>query len=116
MPKKATVRFTPLQTSLVHLPLSIYSQLVARSITPQSLVVCLTASTDPANANGHSKGKGRQQEAKRAYVGWSGMSSRLVGGVKGPDMLEIDPVAAKELGLTEGMEVCTSHFTMTEAG
>lgn len=116
MPKHATVRLQPLQTCLVNLPLSLYGQLVSRSVTPQSLVVCLSYGGDKGNGNKSSssasvKSKdGKNAEGRRAYVGWSGMPSRLVGGVaaigKGQEAIEIDPICAKELGLVEGVEVC----------
>lgn len=113
MPKHATVRLQPLQTCLVNLPLSLYGQLVSRSVTPQSLVVCLSYGPDN-KGYGNSKSTGIKSkdgktDSKRAYVGWSGMPSRLVGGVasigKGQEAIEMDPICARELGLMEGMEV-----------
>lgn len=111
MPKHATLRLQPLQTCLVNLPLSLYGQLVSRSVTPQSLVVCLSFGGDKGSSSkACSKSKdGKSSEGHRVYVGWSGMPSRLVGGVaaigKGQEALEMDPVCAKELGLKEGVEV-----------
>lgn len=111
MPKHATLRLQPLQTCLVNLPLSLYGQLVSRSVTPQSLVVCLSYGGDKGSSNGKSSSKSKdgKSEGHRVYVGWSGMPSRLVGGVaaigKGQEALEMDPVCAKELGLMEGAEV-----------
>lgn len=125
MPKHATVRLQPLQTCLVNLPLSLYGQLVSRSVTPQSLVVCLSYGGDKgsttkggSNATPRSRdSKNSNGEGKRAYVGWSGMPSRLVGGVsaigKGQEAIEIDPVCAKELGLVDGMEVRYRFLLMT---
>lgn len=115
MPKHATIRLQPLQTCLVNLPLSLYGQLVSRSVTPQTLVVCLSYGGDKGNSSkispnaaGRSKDS-KHAEGRRAYVGWSGMPSRLVGGVaaigKGQEVIEMDPTCAKELGLTEGTEV-----------
>ncbi|KAK9899327.1 AAA-domain-containing protein [Cystobasidium minutum MCA 4210] len=111
MPKHATVRLQPLQTCLVNLPLSLYGQLVSRSVTPQSLVVCLSFGGDKGNSaiKASSKSRDGKDDANRVYVGWSGMPSRLVGGVaaigKGQEALEMDPVCARELGLAEGVEV-----------
>jgi peroxin-1 len=123
MPKHATIRLQPLQTCLVNLPLSLYGQLVSRSVTPQSLVVCLsfggpenTGNTGSGSNSSKSfvKAKQGKQEGRRVYVGWSGMPSRLVGGVaaigKGKEAIEMDPVCAKELGLIEGMEVNLSQL------
>lgn len=119
MPKRATVRFQPLQTCLVNLPLSIYGQLVSKQVRPQSLVVCLswttdgaeesTPSTSPSNGD-RGSGARRQQRKHTAYVGWSGMPSRTLGAVaaaavKGEEAIEIDPVAARELGLPEHTQV-----------
>ena len=111
MPKHATVRLQPLQTCLVNLPLSLYGQLVSRSVTPQSLVVCLSFGGDKGSRDSKATSKSRDGkiEGHRVYVGWSGMPSRLVGGVaaigKGQEALEMDPTCAKELGLAEGVEV-----------
>lgn len=121
MPKHATVRLQPLQTCLVNLPLSLYGQLVSRSVTPQSLVVCLSFGSDKGGSSSKRSSSALRSkdsrngnvEGKRVYVGWSGMPSRLVGGVsaigKGQEALEMDPVCAKELGLADGMEVRCAH-------
>lgn len=108
MPKRATVRFQALQTCLVNLPLSIYGQLVSRQVTPQSLVVCLSY-TPPASGSSAGSSKSKSNEPQRAYVGWSGMPARLLGGIagvgKGEEAIEIDPVCARELGIPEGAQV-----------
>lgn len=115
MPKHATVRLQSLQTCLVNLPLSLYGQLVSRSVTPQSLVVCLSYGnggnkSSKNNSEHGNHNKDTKKDGRRAYVGWTGMPSRLVGGAaaigKGQEIIEIDPVCAKELGILEGEEVC----------
>jgi peroxin-1 len=100
MPKRAVTRFQPLQTCLVNLPLSIHGQLVAKAIRPQSLVVCLTWTSKDAG-----------QQNQTAYVGWTGMPARTLGSPTAAtsknnvEAVELDPVAAKELGIQEGVEV-----------
>lgn len=121
MVKKATVRYVSLQTCLINLPLSTYGQLVSRQVTPQSLVVCLTfqASSSHGSSSSRSRSSSTEHGVKegtrpqsRAYVGWSGMPARLVGGVAAltkpgqTESVEMDPLFAKELGLHEGAEVC----------
>lgn len=109
MPRRATLRLLPLQTCLVNLPLSVYGQLVSRGVTPQSVVVCLA----PGNASSRgsdSQHKNTNVAQKLAYVGWSGMPSRVVGGAaaiaaKSNETVEMDPVCALELGLRDGQEV-----------
>ena len=116
MPKRATVRLQALQTCLVNLPLSIYGQLVSRQVTPQSLVVCLSY----ASPSGSSSSSSKAQEQHRAYVGWSGMPARLLGGIagvgKGQEAVEIDPDCARELGIPEGAEVRSQAFRYSYDG
>lgn len=103
MPKRAVVKCLPLQTCLVNLPLSIYGQLVSKTITPQSLVVCLSFRKAGSKDGIDSK------DQQRVYVGWSGMPSRVVGSIadigRNAEAVEMDPTCAKELGLDEGIEV-----------
>jgi peroxin-1 len=98
MPRSATIQLTTLRTCLVNLPLSLYGPLVEKAVAPQSLVVELI----PAGAATQGKGKGKAS----SYVGWSGMPSSVPGWQQAQvDVIEMDPLLAKELGLKDGARV-----------
>ncbi|KAF8588870.1 AAA-domain-containing protein [Ramaria rubella] len=97
MPRRVTVKYVSLRSSLVNLPISMYGPLVEHRVRPQSLAVHLRST------GSHS--------AQSIYVGWTGMaaSSSLAQwqtSVRTGDALEtieIDPQFANSLGISEGV-------------
>ncbi|KAF8893894.1 P-loop containing nucleoside triphosphate hydrolase protein [Infundibulicybe gibba] len=89
MPRRATIHYVPLRSSLVNLPISIYGPLLERSIRPQSLAVHLTRVQSSSNA------------AVQVYVGWTGMASTSLL-EKTFETIDIDPQYAQGLGLVQG--------------
>ncbi|KAF8531614.1 P-loop containing nucleoside triphosphate hydrolase protein [Gautieria morchelliformis] len=96
MPRRVTVKYASLKSSLVNLPISMYGPLVEHRVRPQSLAVHLISTAS--------------QPPKSAYVGWTGMASssslaQFQNGIRAGDALEtveIDPQVASSLGFTEG--------------
>jgi hypothetical protein len=80
----------------VNLPLSLYGPLVEKGVAPQALVVEL--------------GWSFAGTPSKAYVGWTGLASRLpnlAAARQQADTLEIDAQFARELGLRDGQQVWT---------
>jgi hypothetical protein len=78
----------------VNLPLSLYGPLVEKGVAPQALVVEL--------------GWSFAGKPSKAYVGWTGLASRLpnlAAARQQADTLEIDAQFARELGLRDGQQV-----------
>ena len=120
MPRKVTVKYASLRSSLVNLPISMYGPLVEHRVVmlrftrhhvmlylflirapqrPQSLAVHLSSTAS--------------QPPHSAYVGWTGMASssslaQFQNGIRAGDALEtieIDPQLASSLGFVEGSTV-----------
>ncbi|PVF92751.1 AAA-domain-containing protein [Serendipita vermifera] len=94
--RRVKVKFSPLHSSLVNLPLSVYGPLVAAGVRPQSVAVHLS------NAK-----KGDQSRV--AYLGWTGLASASSSARwtskqsdDGIDTIEIDPQLCTSLGFSEG--------------
>ena len=117
MPRRVTVKYASLRSSLVNLPMSMYGPLVEHRVVifrfglyyvalihilqrPQSLAVHLISTAS--------------QPPQSAYVGWTGMASssslaQFQNGIRAGDTLEtveIDPQLASSLGFMEGSTVC----------
>lgn len=100
-PRTASVQLSTLRTCLVNLPLSLYGPLVSKGVAPQSLVVEVA----PLARSSPHKGKARES----SYVGWSGMPSSTPGWQQAQtDVLEMDPLLARELGIKDGSKVGSS--------
>ncbi|TIB39726.1 hypothetical protein E3P86_00998 [Wallemia ichthyophaga] len=91
------IKYTQLGSSLVNLPPSIYSQLVAKGSRPQSLAVII------------------RHGDREYYLGWSGMASSIAT-LAIEDFVEIDPVVAAAYRLDHGANVSVSlHSSLPTA-
>ncbi|KIJ51215.1 hypothetical protein M422DRAFT_223669 [Sphaerobolus stellatus SS14] len=99
MPRRVTIKYVSLRSSLVNLPIGMYGPLVENRVRPQSLVVHLTSTSLPKPVSVH--------------LGWTGMASassiaQWQSGGRTADRLEtveIDPQLAASLGFAEGSTV-----------
>ncbi|KAF8608223.1 AAA-domain-containing protein [Ceratobasidium sp. AG-I] len=98
MPRLFSIRYTPLRTCLVNLPMSLYGPLAAKQVRPQRLAVHITLPGSPSGV----------------YVGWSGMAaasslSKWQHGAQAAaealDTIEIDPQVAQSYGFKDGATV-----------
>jgi peroxin-1 len=108
MPRVAQIHYTPLRSSLVNLPISIYGPLLERSVRPQRLGVVLTPT--PTSSSSSSP-----PPPPPCHVGWTGMASATSlahlshRDGTGYQTVEIDPQYATSLGLKQGDLVRHSH-------
>jgi len=106
--RSASVRFAPLRSCLVSLPLALHNSLLGSGVAPQSVAVALGWEDADERSNTGRKGKERAREPQRVTVGWTGLpasASSAAAGVAGVGSLEIDPQFAREIGLPEGQTV-----------
>ncbi|CAN6669808.1 peroxisomal ATPase Pex1p [Trichomonascus vanleenenianus] len=92
---KGSVSYSPLRSALVNLPPSVTGVLFNSNIAAQNVVLELVW-------QGRQNIKGERPE-RHAYVGWTGMSSKVEPGRN--DLVEIDPTFALSLGLESGQAV-----------
>ncbi|KAK9376266.1 P-loop containing nucleoside triphosphate hydrolase protein [Lipomyces chichibuensis] len=85
----AIVSFAPLRSSLVNLPPSV-TRLLGNSYVPaQNVIVEITATS-------------RDGSSSKGYAGWTGFSSTKHDFKSGSNFVEIDPLFAKSLNISEG--------------
>ncbi|KAL5638488.1 hypothetical protein ACGC1H_005240 [Rhizoctonia solani] len=98
MPRLYSIKYTPLRTCLVNLPMSLYGPLAAKQVRPQRLAVHIAL---PGSSQG-------------VYVGWTGMASAsslskwqhgAQAAAEALDTIEIDPQIAQSYGLKDGATV-----------
>ncbi|CEL56526.1 Peroxisome biosynthesis protein PAS1 OS=Komagataella pastoris GN=PEX1 PE=3 SV=1 [Rhizoctonia solani AG-1 IB] len=98
MPRLYSIKYTPLRTCLINLPMSLYGPLAAKQVRPQRLAVHIALP-------GASKG---------VYVGWTGMASAsslskwqhgAQAAAEALDTIEIDPQVAQSYGFKDGATV-----------
>jgi peroxin-1 len=100
MPRVAQIHYTPLRSSLVNLPISIYGPLLERSVRPQHLGVVLTPTPTSSSSSSPSP--------PPCHVGWTGMASATSlahlshRDGTGYQTVEMDPQYATSLGLKQG--------------
>ncbi|CAE7230329.1 unnamed protein product [Rhizoctonia solani] len=98
MPRLYSIKYTPLRTCLVNLPMSLYGPLAAKQVRPQRLAVHIAL---PGSSEG-------------VYVGWTGMASAsslskwqhgAQAAAEALDTIEIDPQIAQSYGFKDGATV-----------
>ncbi|CAG7848727.1 SubName: Full=Probable PEX1-peroxisomal assembly protein-peroxin {ECO:0000313/EMBL:CCA69948.1} [Serendipita indica DSM 11827] len=94
--RRVKLKYSPLHSSLVNLPLSVYGPLVSTGVRPQAVSVHLS---NLVKGSGH----------KSAYLGWTGLASASStarwgskGGDESLDTVEVDPQLCASLGFNEG--------------
>ncbi|KAF8706842.1 AAA protein, partial [Rhizoctonia solani] len=98
MPRLYSIKYTPLRTCLINLPMSLYGPLAAKQVRPQRLAVHIAL---PGSSEG-------------VYVGWTGMASAsslskwqhgAQAAAEALDTIEIDPQVAQSYGFKDGATV-----------
>ncbi|KAG9104332.1 Peroxisome biosynthesis protein pex1, partial [Ceratobasidium sp. 392] len=98
MPRLFSIRYTPLRTCLVNLPMSLYGPLAAKQVRPQRLAVHVSL---PGSSEG-------------VYLGWTGLASAsslskwqqgAQAAAEALDTIEIDPQVAQSYGFKDGATV-----------
>ena len=125
--RSASVRFAPLRSCLVSLPLALHNSLLGSGVAPQSVAVALGWEDADERSNAGRKGKERAREPQRVTVGWTGLpasAASAAAGVAGQTVqlqllnslpngttVNVSPVSADDWELLEAnAEFVESHL------